>query len=218
MSKVTSENWQQVKELFEAALKREAVERVAFLDGACAGDEALRREVESLLKSYEAAGSFMDAPAVESAAESLLEEPVKLSPGQRMGHYQIINLIGEGGMGEVYLAEDVLLGRQVALKLLPAEFTRDLQRVRRFQQEARAASALNHPNIITIHEIGQVDGLNFIVTEFIAGETLRQRMATERMDLPAVLDVAIQAASALTARSEERRVGKECRSRWSPYH
>src|SRR3989441_7420005 len=141
----------------------------------------------------------MGAPAVESAAESLLGEQVKLSPGQRMGHYQIVNLIGEGGMGEVYLAEDVLLGRQVALKLLPAEFTRDLQRVRRFQQEARSASALNHPNIITIYEIGQVDGLNFIVTEFIAGETLRQRMATERMDLPAVLDVAIPAASALTA-------------------
>ncbi|OLD27485.1 MAG: hypothetical protein AUJ04_03830 [Acidobacteria bacterium 13_1_40CM_3_55_6] len=197
MSKVTSENWEQVKELFEAALKREAVERVAFLDGACAGDEALRREVESLLKSYEAAGSFMDAPAVESAAESLLEEPVKLSPGQRMGHYQIINLIGEGGMGEVYLAEDVLLGRKVALKLLPAEFTKDLQRLRRFQQEARAASALNHPNIITIHEIGEVDGLNFIVTEFIAGETLRQRMATARLNLATVLDVATQTAGAL---------------------
>src|SRR5207244_3502732 len=101
--------------------------------------------------------------------------------------------------GEVYLAEDVLLGRQVALKLLPAEFTRDLQRVRRFQQEARAASALNHPNIITIHEIGQVDGLNFIVTEFIAGETLRQRMATARLNLATVLDVATQTAGALAA-------------------
>src|SRR2546425_12158405 len=97
----------------------------------------------------------MGAPAVESAAESLLGEQVKLSPGQRMGHYQIVNLIGEGGMGEVYLAEDVLLGRKVALKLLPAEFTRDLPRARRFQQEARAASALNHPNIITSYGIGQ---------------------------------------------------------------
>src|SRR3989442_566874 len=199
MSKVTSENWEQVKELFEAALKREPAERVAFLDGACAGDESLRREVESLLKSYEQAGSFMDAPAVEAAAESLLGEQVKLSPGQRMGHYQIVNLIGEGGMGEVYLAEDVLLGRKVALKLLPAEFTKDLPRVRRFQQEARAASALNHPNIITIHEIGEVDGLNFIVTEFIAGETLRQRMATARLNLATVLDVATQTAGALAA-------------------
>src|SRR3989454_7481367 len=197
MSKVTSENWEQVKELFEAALKREPVERVAFLDGACSGDEALRREVESLLESYEQAGSFMDAPAVEAAAESLIEEPVKLSPGQQIGHYQIVNLIGEGGMGEVYLAEDVLLGRKVALKLLPAEFTKDLPRLRRFQQEARAASALNHPNIITIHEIGQVDGLNFIVTEFIAGETLRQRMATARLNLATVLDVATQTAGAL---------------------
>src|SRR3989449_6342194 len=199
MSKVTSENWQQVKELFEAALKRKPVERVAFLDQACAGDEALRREVESLLESYEQAGSFMAAPAVEAAVESLLGEQVKLSPGQRMGHYQIVALIGEGGMGEVYLAEDVLLGRKVALKLLPAEFTKDLQRVRRFQQEARAASALNHPNIITIHEIGEVDGLNFIVTEFIAGETLRQRMATARLNLATVLDVATQTAGALAA-------------------
>src|SRR3989449_960333 len=197
MSKVTSENWEQVKELFEAALKREPVERVAFLDGACGGQDALRREVESLLKSYEQAGSFMDAPAVEAAAESLLGEQVKLSPGQRMGHYQIVALIGEGGMGEVYLAEDVLLGRKVALKLLPAEFTKDLQRVRRFQQEARAASALNHPNIITIHEIGEVDGMNFVVTGFIAGETLRQRMATARLNLATVLDVATQTAGAL---------------------
>src|SRR3989454_1304376 len=199
MSKVTSENWEQVKELFEAALKREPVERVAFLDGACGGQDALRREVESLLKSYEQAGSFMDAPAVEAAAESLLGEQVKLSPSQQIGHYQIVNLIGEGGMGEVYLAEDVLLGRKVALKLLPAEFTKDLPRLRRFQQEARAASALNHPNIITIHEIGEVDGLNFIVTEFIAGETLRQRMATARLNLATVLDVATQTAGALAA-------------------
>ena len=100
MSRVIPENWEQVKELFEAALKRERVERAAFLDGACAGDEVVRREVESLLESYEQAGSFMAAPAVEAAAESLLGEQVKLSPGQQMGHYQIVNLIGEGGDNE----------------------------------------------------------------------------------------------------------------------
>src|SRR6266446_7518367 len=116
-----------------------------------------------------------------------------------LSHYRILSTIGAGGMGEVYLAEDTRLKRRVALKLLPPQFTSDADRRRRFEQEAQAASALNHPNIITIYEIGQVDGLNFIVTEFIAGETLRQRMAKERMDLPAVLDVAIQAASALAA-------------------
>lgn len=119
--------------------------------------------------------------------------------GKRLGHYQLISLLGAGGMGEVYLAEDTRLQRQVAVKLLPAELTANRDRLRRFEQEARAASALNHPNIITIHEIGQVDGLNFIVTEFIEGETLRQRMATARMNLPVVFDVATQAASALAA-------------------
>jgi serine/threonine-protein kinase len=119
--------------------------------------------------------------------------------GKRLGHYQLISLLGAGGMGEVYLAEDTRLKRQVAVKLLPAKLTANQDRLRRFEQEARAASALNHPNIITIHEIGQVDGLNFIVTEFIEGETLRQRMATARMILPVVFDVATQAASALAA-------------------
>jgi eukaryotic-like serine/threonine-protein kinase len=119
--------------------------------------------------------------------------------GKRLGHYQLISLLGAGGMGEVYLAEDTLLKRQVAVKLLPAKLTANQDRSRRFEQEARAASALNHPNIITIHEIGQVDRLNFIVTEFIEGETLRQRMAKARLNLPVVFDVATQAASALAA-------------------
>jgi eukaryotic-like serine/threonine-protein kinase len=119
--------------------------------------------------------------------------------GKGLGHYRLISLLGAGGMGEVYLAEDTKLKRQVAVKLLPAELTANQDRLRRFEQEARAASALNHPNIITIHEIGQVDGLNFIVTEFIGGETLRRRMSAGRMSLPVVLDVATQAASALAA-------------------
>ena len=146
MSKVTSENWEQVKELFEAALKREAVERVAFLDGACAGDEALRREVESLHKSYEQAGSFMDAPAVEAAAESLLGEQVKLSPGQRMGHYQLSRNerlqsrpgrkgpvssihggrhLAENGFRllECWMVGDLLLERQIQAAILQIEFS-----------------------------------------------------------------------------------------------
>jgi serine/threonine-protein kinase len=122
-----------------------------------------------------------------------------IDTGTRLGPYEIIAPLGAGGMGEVYLAEDIRLKRKVAVKLLPAELTANRDRLRRFEQEAQAASALNHPNIITIHEIGQVDGLNFIVTEFIAGETLRRRMATERMNRPVVLDVATQVAGALAA-------------------
>src|ERR1051326_5503531 len=116
-----------------------------------------------------------------------------------IAHYRIISKIGAGGMGEVYLAEDTKLQRKVALKLLPAEFTQDADRVRRFEQEARAASALIHPNIITIHEIGELDGTHFIVTEFIEGQTLRQQIVGARPKLPVVLDLATQVASALAA-------------------
>lgn len=122
-----------------------------------------------------------------------------LAVGQIVGHYQIITPLGKGGMGEVYLASDAKLDRKVALKLLPAAFTGDKERLHRFFQEAKAASSLNHPNIITIHEIGESEGLHFIATEFIDGQTLRYRMARERMRLQDILDVSIQAASALQA-------------------
>src|SRR5260370_31709052 len=157
------------------------------------------REVESVLEGEDGAGSFLDAGAMQDGARMLVEDKSLSLVGKELGHYQVRSLLGAGGMGEVYLAEDIRFKRKVAVKLQHAELTANQDRLRRFEQEAQAASALNHPNIITIHEIGQVDGLNFIITEFIAGETLRQRMATERMDLPVVLDVAIQAASALAA-------------------
>ena len=185
--------------LYQAALALQPDERETFLGDACGDDTAMRREVESLLAAEDEAGSFLAAGAMKDAAKMLVEDKSRSLVGKKLGHYQVLSLLGAGGMGEVYLAEDIRLKRKVALKLLPAELTANQDRLRRFEQEAQAASALNHPNIITIHEIGQVDGLNFIVTEFIAGETLRGRMAKERMDLPAVLDVAIQAASALTA-------------------
>src|SRR5262249_49603631 len=119
--------------------------------------------------------------------------------GRELANYKIVSLLGRGGMGEVYLAEDKRLRRKVALKLLPAQFTNDAERVRRFEREARAASATNHPNIITIHEIDQVDGANYIVTEFIDGQTLRQRMQSGNLSLNEVVDVAIQVAQALEA-------------------
>src|SRR5262249_24670976 len=127
---------------------------------------------------------------------------MKPKAGAHLNHYEIIAPLGAGGMGEVYLARDTRLERKVALKLLPVEFTRDVDRVRRFIQEAKAASSLNHPNIITVHEIGEADGLQFIATEFIDGETLGRLMGREKLSLPAALDLAIQVATALNAAHE----------------
>ncbi|MDQ3256629.1 MAG: serine/threonine-protein kinase [Acidobacteriota bacterium] len=196
---MTPERWQQINELFHSALDHERGQRAAFLAEACAGDESLRVEVESLVASHEQAESFIERDASDVAAELLASGQNRLVAGQKLGHYIITALLGAGGMGEVYLAEDLLLGRRIALKLLPAQFTVDGERVRRFEQEARTASALNHPNIVTIHEIGRADSAHFIATEFIDGETLRASLACTRMKLDEVLDTATQVASALAA-------------------
>jgi len=197
---VTPERWQQVKELFESALECAPDERAAFLDHACDGDESLRGEVESLLASYEEGESFMERPAVALAAESLAGSRSESLIGQAIGHYQVIREIGRGGMGEVYLVQDHRLGRSVALKLLPTYLSKDEDRLRRFEQEARAASALNHPNVCVIYEVGETaDDRHYIAMEYIDGETLNQHMTSTRMTLTEVLDITIQVASALTA-------------------
>ena len=195
------ERWQHIQNLYHGALEREPVERSTFLDKACAGDEALRGEVESLLTHHQQAGSFIETPALKEARDLLENQPYS-KVGRQIGAYKVLSLLGVGGMGEVYLAQDSRLERKVALKLLPPEFTQDEDRVRRFEREARAASALNHPNILTIHEIGETDGTTFIATEFIEGETLRQRLAQRRMKLSELLDIAIQVSSALAAAHE----------------
>lgn len=200
MSETDPQSWQRVKEVFEGALSREGAERQAFLDRECGSEPALRREVESLLRSYEVAGSFMEAPAVAQAADSLAGSEQKLVPGQRVKHYQIVNLIGEGGMGEVYLATDTILGRRVALKVLPTFVSNDPDRLRRFTQEARAASRLSHPNVCVVHEIGETDdGRPFIAMEYVEGVTLRQRLKNQALKLGDVLDIAIQVAEGLIA-------------------
>ena len=196
---MTPERWAQVNQLFHAALEREPSQRSNFLAQVCDGDELLRSEVESLIASHEEAESFIETPASDVAAELLASGQDKLALGQTIGRYEILTLLGSGGMGEVYLARDKSLGRQIALKLLPAQFTMNADRVRRFEREARAASALNHPNIVTIHEIGQFDSTHFIATEFIDGVTLRERMADRPLKLDEALDVATQVASALAA-------------------
>jgi serine/threonine protein kinase len=196
------ERFRQVEYLLQSALARDPEERPAFLTSACANDEELRREVESLLVSHQQPGGLLETPLSQVAAALLVRGKALCLDGQKIGRYEVLGQLGAGAMGEVYLARDTMLGRKVALKLLPAEFTNDLERVRRFEQEARAASALNHPNILTIHEIGQADGLHFIATEFIEGQTLRQRMAGGRMKLSETLDVAMQGAGALVAAHE----------------
>jgi len=189
-------HWENLKEIFNAAVALPRNERAAYLDQACNGDPDLHRAVESLLKSHEES-NFVDVPAYK-AAGAMLVDGVELNSGQTVGHYRIVSLLGEGGMGRVYLAEDTKLHRRVSLKFLSTNFTKDDQRLRRFEQEARAVSALNHPNILTIHEIGEADGHRFIATEFIEGQTLRERLRSG-FDIDDALDIAIQIASALVA-------------------
>ncbi|MDX2032323.1 MAG: serine/threonine-protein kinase [Blastocatellia bacterium] len=196
------EKWQQINDLYFAALERDGLARAAFLEEACANDGDLRREVESLLESNEDAGEFLSSSALAVAARALAMEQDRFLIGQKIGPYQVLSLLGAGGMGQIYLAEDTRLNRKVALKLLPHEFTRDPDRVRRFKQEARAASSLNHPNILTIFEIGEHEEIHFIVTEFIDGKTLRQRLSGASLKLTELLDILIQSASALAAAHE----------------
>src|SRR5437867_2604497 len=197
---MTPERWEKVKEIFQAALEREPGERSTFLEDACGRDESLRKEVESLIASHEKDGSFIDSPAYEAAAELLADEKSELKPGQVAGSYEIVSFITRGGMGEVYLAQDKRLGRRVALKLLPPSLTNDEERLRRFEREARSASALSHPNVCVIHEIGETsDGRPYIAMEHIDGETLRHRLASGPLKLSETIDIARQAASALSA-------------------
>ena len=195
---MTPERWQQVKEIFNSAINYRPEERSSFISQACSGDEALRSEVESLIASHERTGSFIDEPALGAAAAFIAGE-AELQPGRTLGSYEILSFISRGGMGEVYLAEDKRLGRKVALKRLPSTFVKDNDRLRRFEQEARAASALNHPNIITIFEIRQAGSSHVIATEFVEGETLRARLHRSGLSLSETLDVVIQVADALSA-------------------
>ncbi|MBS1786487.1 MAG: SUMF1/EgtB/PvdO family nonheme iron enzyme [Acidobacteria bacterium] len=199
----TIERQERIKQLYGEALERDATGRAAFLAEVCGDDFELRRELESLLGFEAEAANFIETPAVELAAELLAEEVAESKAGRLIGSYRILSKLGAGGMGEVWLAEDLRLKRKVALKLLPAPFIADTERVRRFEREARAASALNHPNILTIHEIGQTQDFggstHFIATEFVEGQTLRQRLQQAKLSVGEALDIAAQIASALAA-------------------
>jgi serine/threonine protein kinase/tetratricopeptide (TPR) repeat protein len=199
---MTPERYRLVGQIYHAALELEPCKRADFLAGACGNDQDIYREVESLLAAHLSAGDYFAAPALELAARLIPREETESLIGHNIGHYQIVTLLGKGGMGEVYLAQDTRLGRKVAIKLLPKDFTKDQERVRRFEREARAISALNHPNIITIHEIGWAEDRHFIVTEYIEGETLRWRMTNGPLHLETAVEIAIQIASALVAAHE----------------
>ena len=193
---MSPERWRQIEDLYHAALERTEDQRPEFLRHACAGDRELREEVESLLSSSRPTQAVLVGPAPEAAA--LVQHPPGVpSPGQTVSHYRILHKLGEGGMGIVYQAEDTTLGRQVALKVLPPELAADPRRKARLVREARAASALNHPNIVTVHEVASSDGLEFIVMELISGQPLSKSIPAKGMQVKEALRLAVQIADGL---------------------
>ena len=198
---MNNDQWEKIERVYHASLEKDANERAAFLIQACAGDDALRYEVESLLACEPHAQNFIETPALEVAVKMVVrEQSTPIRAGDTFNQYRIIALLGAGGMGEVYLAEDTSLRRKVALKFLPAVLTKDKGHLRRFEVEARAVAALSHPNVCVIHEVIQTeDGRHCIVMEYIDGMTLRERIAKGGMSVNEALDIAIQIASALSS-------------------
>jgi tetratricopeptide (TPR) repeat protein len=196
MNQPVMDRWTAVKRIHQSALDKDASERTAFVDESCSGDETLRREVHSLLAYAADAESFLERPAADIASTPPSESQETTLVGRSVSHYQVLSVLGTGGMGEVYLARDSRLDRTVALKILPGELARDPERMQRFAIEAKAASALNHPNVATIYDVGESDGIHFIVMEHVEGETIAARIGRP-MTPSEVVDIAVQAADAL---------------------
>ncbi|HEY6242573.1 MAG TPA: protein kinase [Pyrinomonadaceae bacterium] len=189
------ERWQELEKLFQEALAQPPEKRTHVIESA---DEDLRPHLKALLAAHESAGTFIESPAIDVEARNIanLHEPHSVI-GKVISHYRVLEHLGAGGMGDVYLAQDITLGRQVALKFLPSNFTLDSERLRRFEQEARAASSLNHPNILTIYEIGEWNSCRYIASEFIEGSTLRELIGGQPMKIDEAIDITIQVADAL---------------------
>ncbi|NNE98340.1 MAG: protein kinase, partial [Pyrinomonadaceae bacterium] len=202
--------YQRIKKIFQEAVEMTPDDRDAFLAEKCRSNDALRNELERLLESEDF--QFLEEPAVAQVAEAVVEEEMEnrsatdffdSENNDQFGHFTIISKIGKGGMGEVYLAEDRKLNRKIALKLMPARLIPDKDRLKRFEQEAFAVSSLNHPYILTIHDIGEYNNAHYISTEFVEGETLGEFCASnKKLDLTKILDLVIQCASALSAAHE----------------
>src|SRR5262245_26819502 len=193
---MTPERWQKVDKLLEEALEKEPDRRGSFLEEACAGDEELRHEVELLLAHENDGQQFLERPALQVVASELVDELPSLV-GQQLGPYRIVSLLGTGGMGEVYLAQDSRLDRAVALKVLPTEMACDPERMRRFVREAKAASALKHPNVATVYEIGKTEEVNFIAMEYVEGLTLANKISGRPLPVTEIVEIGLQAADAL---------------------
>ena len=192
---MTSERWERIRKVFDAAAGLAPDARTAFLKDACAGDEDLRAEVETLLASAEAAGSgFLESPAAIG-----IPDPIRLARGTRLGPYEILTLVGEGGMGKVYRARDTKLKRDVAIKVLPGSLARSAEALSRFEREARAVAALSHPNILPIFDFGSEAGTTYAVMELLEGETLREPLLRGPLPLRKALDVGLQVAEGLAA-------------------
>jgi serine/threonine protein kinase len=199
---MTPERWRRVEEVYHAALTRGESERMAFVASACADDESLRLEVESLLAQAASADGVLAGPAVGMAAKMVSEIGASTLTGRRLGAYQVHSRIGAGGMGEVYRARDTKLGRDVAIKILPRLFTSDPERLARFEREARVLASLNHPHIGAIYGLEDADGLPALVLELVDGETLADRIARGPIPLTDALAIARQIADALEAAHE----------------
>jgi serine/threonine protein kinase len=214
---LTPERWQQVSRIFKSAIDLDGEARAAYVAGQCGADESLRAEVDKLLNSHRqaSAADFMNGVAAEYVASLLVDDKDNALPqktftkGQQFGSYLILDALGAGGMGEVYLAQDSRLDRTVALKVLSQDISLDKRRMQRFRQEAKVASSLNQPNILTVYEFGEVNGLTFIATEFVDGETLRAHLHGKKLKLVETLDITIQVLSALDAAHEARIVHRD---------
>ena len=194
---MTPERWREIEQLYQLALEHEAGQRAAFLVDACRGDEEMRREIESLLTHAEPAEGFMEAPGMAVLAQAIAQERSGSMVGRQIGAYRILAFIGAGGMGEVYRARDTRLGRLVALKILPGGVATDPERRRRLLHEARAASVLNHPHIVTLHDVGNDNGIDFLVMEYLAGNTLDKVIPRNGLGVRTALRYAIEIADAL---------------------
>jgi tetratricopeptide (TPR) repeat protein/TolB-like protein len=193
---MTSDRWQRIEEIYHSAREREGSQRAAFLKEACAGDDALRREVESLL-AEEKGAEFLEAPALEAAAKLLVKDRGQSWVGRQLGSYQVISFLDAGGMGEVYRGRDTRLDRPVAIKILPAHLAERPELRERFEREARAIASLNHPHICVLHDIGHQDGIDYLVMEYLEGETLARRLFKGPLTLEQVFQYAIEIADAL---------------------